>query len=143
MINETYVKYEATTLYQFEILLFLQKGHINYVSDPQFAHHCFEPTCLTASNSQCLDALPAKMSAFNMLHAARGAARIFLRGGLKLWKQKPCKGKIACDYYSQEKHLICGKTIDCTHHENWGSFQLTCHLVSLIFFPDDRKTRQT
>jgi len=27
----------------------------------------------------------------------RGAARIFLRGGLKLWKQKPCKGKIACD----------------------------------------------
>jgi len=27
----------------------------------------------------------------------RGTARIFLRGGLKLWKQKPCKGKIACD----------------------------------------------
>jgi len=26
----------------------------------------------------------------------RGAARIFLRGGLKLWKQKPWKGKIAC-----------------------------------------------
>ena len=24
-----------------------------------------------------------------------------------------------------------------------GAFQLTCHLVSLIFFPDDHKTRQT
>jgi len=31
------------------------------------------------------------------LLAIRGAARIFLRGGLKLWKQKPYKGKIACD----------------------------------------------
>jgi len=27
---------------------------------------------------------------------SRGAARIFLRRGLKLWKQKPWKGKIAC-----------------------------------------------
>ena len=34
-------------------------------------------------------------SSFSAL--GRGAARIFLRGGLKLWKQKPCKGKIACD----------------------------------------------
>ena len=33
--------------------------------------------------------------------------------------------------------------IDCFHHENWGSFQLNCHIVSLILFPDDRKTRQT
>jgi len=33
--------------------------------------------------------------------------------------------------------------IDCSHHENWGSFQLNCHIVSLILFPDDRKTRQT
>jgi len=32
-----------------------------------------------------------------VLIMGRGAARIFLRGGLKLWKQKPCKGKIACD----------------------------------------------
>jgi len=65
------------------------------------------------------------------------------RGGLKLWKQKPWKGKLACDKNSQGKHVICRKTIDCTHHENWGSFQLTWHLLSLIFFPDDRKTRQT
>ena len=33
----------------------------------------------------------------NKVGGSRGAARIFLRGGLKLWKQKPCKGKIACD----------------------------------------------
>ena len=59
----------------------------------------------------------------------RGAARIFLRGGWsKLWKQKPWKGKIACDKNSQGKHVICRKTIDCTHHKNWGSFQLTAIL---------------
>jgi len=49
-------------------------------------------------------------------------------------QKKPWKGKITC--------VICGSTIDCTHHENWGSFQLNCHLVSLIFSADDRKTRQ-
>jgi len=31
-----------------------------------------------------------------VLFRFRGGARIFLRGGLKLWKQKPWKRKIAC-----------------------------------------------
>ena len=45
---------------------------------------------------------------------------------------KALKRKNACDKNSQGKHVICRKTIDCTHHENWGSFQLTCHLVSFL-----------
>jgi len=65
LINETSVKFEATTLYQFEMLLFIKKSHTKYVDDSQFAHHCFEPTCFTAVSSHCLAALPAKMSAFN------------------------------------------------------------------------------
>ena len=52
------------------------------------------PLVLDSDNGVCYSAatgLSAKITRF------RGAARIFLRGGLKLWKQKPCKGKIACD----------------------------------------------
>jgi len=51
------------------------------------------------ADSQCRFTLPEKQSARDskIPVAGRGAARIFLRGGLKLWKQKPCKGKIACD----------------------------------------------
>jgi len=45
-----------------------------------------------------------------MLHC-RGAARIFLRGGLKLWKQKLWKGKIACDKNSQESTYIVDKQL--------------------------------
>jgi len=40
-----------------------------------------------------------------------GAARIFLRGWLKLWKQKVCKGKIACDKNSQESTYIVDKQL--------------------------------
>jgi len=38
---------------------------IQYAGDPQFTHHCYKSTWLTAISSHCLDALPAKMSAFN------------------------------------------------------------------------------
>jgi len=40
LINETNIKYEATTRYQFEMLLFSWKSHTKYVGEPQFAHHC-------------------------------------------------------------------------------------------------------
>jgi len=45
LINETNIKYEATTRYQFEILLFSYKSHTKYVGErhaareSQFAHH--------------------------------------------------------------------------------------------------------
>jgi len=65
LIDKTNFKFEATTLYQYEILLFIWKSHTKYVGEPQFAHHWFEPTWLTAMRSHCLAALPAKMSAFN------------------------------------------------------------------------------
>ena len=78
------------------------------------------------------------------LGMCRGAARIFLRGGLKLWKQKPWKGKIACDKNSQGKHVICKKKWLYSPRKR-GSFQLTCHnkhiklicakLVFFRFFP--------
>ena len=46
-----------------------------------------------------------------LLHS-RGAARIFVRGGgLKLWKQKLRKGKIACDKNSQESTYIVDKQL--------------------------------
>jgi len=41
LINETNVKYDVTTLCQFEILLFISKSHTKYVGNPQFAHHCY------------------------------------------------------------------------------------------------------
>ena len=46
-----------------------------------------------------------------IIKASRGAARIFLRGGLKLWKQKLWKGKIACDKNSQESAYIVDKQL--------------------------------
>ena len=46
-----------------------------------------------------------------LLHIARGAARIFLRGGLKLWKQRLWKGKIACHKNSQESTYIVDKQL--------------------------------
>jgi len=45
---------------------------------------------------------------FYQWHMVRRAARFFLRRGLKLWKQKPWQGKIACDSSSQGKHIIRG-----------------------------------
>ena len=49
--------------------------------------------------SQSCDAADVQFTILyiGVVESSRGAARIFLRGGLKLWKQKPCKGKIACD----------------------------------------------
>ena len=46
-----------------------------------------------------------------LVTGTRGAARIFLRGGLKLWKQKLWKGKIACDKNSQESTYIVDKEL--------------------------------
>ena len=42
----------------------------------------------------------------------------------------------------KESTYCVDKQFDSTHHKNWGSFQLNCHRVSLICFPDNRKTRQ-
>jgi len=39
------MKYEGTTLYQFETLLFSWKSHTKHVGEPQFAHHCNKTFC--------------------------------------------------------------------------------------------------
>jgi len=53
-------------LYQFTILLFIQKIHTKYVGDPQFAHHWYKPIVRGLQLSAvCLTTLPAKMSACN------------------------------------------------------------------------------
>jgi len=66
LINETNVKYEATTLCQLKILLFIWKSNTKYVDDQQFAHHWYKPTQPTTISSHCLTTIPAKMSAFNI-----------------------------------------------------------------------------
>jgi len=38
-MNETKIKYEATTRYQFGIFLFSSKSHKKSVGESQFAHH--------------------------------------------------------------------------------------------------------
>ena len=44
----------------------LEEPHkLQHVGDLHFAHHWFEPTCLTAVTSHCLAALPATKSSFN------------------------------------------------------------------------------
>ena len=67
----------------------------------------------------------------------------FLRGELKLWKQKLWKEKLLVIRIAKESTYFVDKqlTVLTSHHENWGSFQLNCHLLSLIFFRDDSKTR--
>jgi len=40
-------------------------SHTKYAGYPQFAHHWYKPTWLTATSSHCLTTLRAKRSAFN------------------------------------------------------------------------------
>jgi len=40
---KTNLKYEATTRYYFEILLFSWKSHTKHVGKPQFAHYWYKP----------------------------------------------------------------------------------------------------
>ena len=52
-----------------------------------------------------------KINIITGLSVDRGAARIFL-GGVEVMKAKCLeKGKIACEYNSQGKHIICGKQL--------------------------------
>jgi len=52
LINDTNIKYEATTRYQFEILLFSWKSHTKHVGEPQFAHRwCIRWRCQTGTKS--------------------------------------------------------------------------------------------
>ena len=73
----------------------------------------------------------------------RRAARFFLRGGGWSYGSKSLdKEKLLVIRIAKESTYCVDKQFDSTHHENWGSFQLNCHRVSLICFPDNRKTRQ-
>jgi len=76
----------------------------------------------------------------------RGAARIFLRGGGWSYGSKGLEKEKFLVIRIAKESTYCNlwiQLIDCSQHQNWGSFQLNCHLVSLILLPDDRKTRQT
>ena len=70
----------------------------------------------------------------------QGRSQDFSKGGLKLWKQKLWKGKIACDKNSQESTYIVDKQLTVLTTKP-GVPILNCHLVSLIFFHDDRTTQ--
>ena len=80
---------------------------------------------------------------YKILVTIRGAARIFLRGRGGGWNYGS---------KSYEKKKLLGIRIARKAHILWinswlysprnlESFQLNCHLVSLIFFHDDRKTQ--
>ena len=75
------------------------------------------------------------------IDSTRGAERIFLRGGAEIMEVKAMKRKIACDKNSQESTYIVDKQLTVLTTKP-GSFQLNCHLVSLIFSANESKTRQ-
>ena len=71
---------------------------------------------------------------WHIVNVGRGAARIFIRGGLKLWKQKALKKKRCLRLqYPKKAHIL--------RINNWlyspqtlGSVQLNCRLVFSMFF---------
>ena len=94
------------------VLFFFLEGncHIGHENNEVWAIptcYCLTFTCCQPClpNFQCFQSCASwtPLCIFSLCYvshavvSSRGAARIFLRGGLKLWKQKPWKGKIACD----------------------------------------------
>ena len=72
---------------------------------------------------------------------SRGAARIFLGGGGWNYGSKSYKKeKLLVIRIARKAHILWINSW-LYSPRNLGSLQLNCHLVSLIFFHDDRKTQ--
>jgi len=77
------------------------------------------------------------------ISVVRGAARIFLRGeGWNYGSKSYEKEKLLVIRIARKAHILWINSW-LYSPRNLGSFQLNCHLVSLIFFHDDRKTQPT
>jgi len=71
----------AVTSFRNSSAQFFKRGVLTLVSCPILST---QAQCRITNSSKCNNCY-------------QGRSQIFLRGGLKLWKQKPCKRKIACD----------------------------------------------
>jgi len=80
-------------------------------------------------------------AALHVTHICRGAARIFLSGGGWNYGSKSYeKEKLLVIRIAKKAHILWMNSWRYSPR-NLGSFHLNCHLVSLIFFHDDRKTQ--
>ena len=77
---------------------------------------------------------------FKQLGTARGAARIFLRGGWNYGSKSYEKERLLVIRIARKAHILWINSW-LYSPRNLGSFQLNCHFVSLIFFHDDRKNQ--